>query len=57
METKNMLYIVSEYANQGEIFGELFTFYSNAFSSMRTKNFKMIQFGLKKLYFIFTLLY
>lgn len=22
METKNMLYIVSEYANQGEIFGE-----------------------------------
>lgn len=23
METKNMIYIVSEYASQGEIFGEL----------------------------------
>lgn len=37
METKNMLYIVSEYANQGEIFGKLFTFYLNAFSSIQTK--------------------
>lgn len=27
METKNMLYIVSEYANQGEIFGKLFFIY------------------------------
>lgn len=25
METKNMLYIVSEYANQGEIFGKKYS--------------------------------
>lgn len=28
METKNMLYIVSEYASQGEIFGNKYIFIS-----------------------------
>lgn len=29
METKNMIYIVSEYASQGEIFGKFFLFFCN----------------------------
>ena len=31
METKDMLYLVSEYANQGEIFGKNGTFFIKLF--------------------------
>jgi len=43
METKNMIYIVSEYASQGEIFGEYFYYIINL-SSQNFTSSKIIAF-------------